>query len=177
MATITYAGNPVKKRGATKSKAPKKKKPVARRRGASRIGRGSVQKMATEALIGGAVGAFGALASNAVLAKIPRTPGSFLGNDNVRRALGAGIAVGLGIAAGKVIKKPAIGAGIATGAASVAIYSLAAPVVSKSLNLTLEGDAQSLLSADLLGFYSPGPNFTRPQPMVRGGNTYRLPPR
>jgi hypothetical protein len=124
--------------------------------------------MAPQALMGGVVGAIGAIGTGILLAKIgEKMPANKLLSDPAGRAAAASaVSIVLGFVVAKYAKKPAIGAGMATGGAAVGIYALAKPHVEKALSVSLEGNTQSLLSSDLLGrFYSAGPNFQRPSAM------------
>lgn len=171
MASLMYAGNPVRKRGKLKSASRIKSKRTAQkpraRRGRNKGGAVKINVMAVRALSGGIVGALGAVVASAIMSKLP-LKGGLLDKPEVRGLVGIAMGVGAGFAVAKFAKKPEIGKGIATGAAAVGIYQLAKPHVEKMTGLNLSGGQQSLLSSELLGWYSAGPNYRRPAGMIQG---------
>jgi hypothetical protein len=131
------------------------------------VGRRAMMTGAMETVKNGVLGAVGAVAVEAVLSKLPIPDQLSDGYGRIAVEVAAGI--GLGMAVSKFMKKPRIGAAIAQGAATIATYKTVRDAVKTPLGLDVAGwEGESLMSDGLLGFYSPGPNYSVPGPMAGG---------
>jgi len=133
-----------------------KRKAPARRRKAMSVSRHSRRRRRNP--IGGndlmsqvknaAIGAAGAIAVDVAMSKLP-IPANLTSGPMLPAVKGA-IAIGLGMLIGKFGKKRALGKQIAEGGLTVAIHSMAKPMVANMIPGGLSGD-DDLMGYDLMG--------------------------
>lgn len=169
---IAFA-NPKKSRSKSKKTMATK---VVRKKGATRrrIGRSisaGYSKLNASSIMAtvkdGAIGALGAVGVEAITKRIPLPASMSTGYGAI--LVNVAVGVGLGYVVSKFAKKPKLGHALAGGAVTVALFKTVRDTVGGPLGLDGWDDSlmgnESLMDGGLLGFYSPGPNFSTPSTM------------